>query len=39
MFVNKRILDFCKIKNFAYGEIIESNFSNPHPGFRSIVPM
>ena len=22
---------FCKIENFAYGEISERNFSNPHP--------
>ena len=22
---------FCKIKNFAYGEINERSFSNPHP--------
>ena len=23
---------FCKIENFAYGEIIERGFSNTHPG-------
>ena len=23
---------FCKIENFAYGEINERSFSNPHPG-------
>ena len=22
---------FCEIENFAYGEINERNFSNPHP--------
>ena len=22
---------FCKIENFAYGEISEQSFSNPHP--------
>ena len=22
---------FCKIENFAYGEINEQSFSNPHP--------
>ena len=22
---------FCEIKNFAYGEIDERSFSNPHP--------
>ena len=24
---------FYKIENFAYGEINEQNFSNPHPWF------
>ena len=23
---------FCQIENFAYGEVDERNFSNPHPG-------
>ena len=23
----------CKIENFAYGEINERNFSNPHPWY------
>ena len=27
--------DFCKIENFAYGEINERSFSNPHP--RSFI--
>ena len=26
---------FCKIENFAYGEISERSFSNPHPTFSA----
>ena len=29
---------FCKIKNFAYGEINERTFSNPTPGNRLLPP-
>ena len=28
---------FCEIENFAYGEINERSFSNPHP--RMVVPV
>ena len=28
---------FCKIENFAYKEINEQNFSNPHPRFCWIL--
>ena len=27
----------CKIENFAYGEINERSFSNPHPRFTTLV--
>ena len=26
----------CNIENFAYGEINERNFSNPHPCFEGL---
>ena len=29
--VIQRILQFCKIGKFAYGEFNERSFSNPHP--------
>ena len=29
---------FCQIEYFAYGEIDERNFSNPHPRVGSILP-
>ena len=28
----------CKIENFAYGEISERSFSNPHPRSSTILP-
>ena len=28
---------FCEIENFAYGEINERSFSNPHPKSEDIV--
>ena len=28
---------FCKIENFAYGEINERSFSNPRPWMVSVV--
>ena len=30
---------FCHIENFAYGEINERNFSNPHPSSVIRLPM
>ena len=29
---------FCKIENFAYGEISEQSFSNPHPRNATFAP-
>ena len=28
---------FCKIENFAYGEINERSFSNPHPRTKALI--
>ena len=34
MWCKESNMHFCKIENFAYGEINERSFSNPHPGWN-----
>ena len=34
MWFNERNMYFCKIENYAYGEISERRFSTPTPGHK-----
>ena len=38
MWFDESNMYFCKIENFAYGEIDERSFSNPHPWSRARCP-